>query len=67
VKRRASTGVRNGMGYDALMIAAREGRADIMRALLQARADRTLRNRKRETARDIAVASGHADIAQLLK
>jgi ankyrin repeat protein len=49
------------------MIAADEGRADVVKALVQARADRTLRNKKRETASDVAVASGHAEIARLLK
>jgi ankyrin repeat protein len=34
---------------------------------LHAGADRTLRNKKRETAIDVAIASGRAEIVQLLK
>jgi len=49
------------------MIASHEGWVDIVKALLHAGADRTLRNKKRETAVDVAVASGHAEIVQLLK
>jgi ankyrin repeat protein len=49
------------------MIASQEGKLDVVKTLLSARADRTLRNKKRETAADIAVASGHPEIAQLLK
>jgi ankyrin repeat protein len=49
------------------MIAARAGRIDIVRTLINAGADRYLRNRKRETAGDIALALGHASIAQMLK
>jgi ankyrin repeat protein len=49
------------------MIASYEGRADIVKALLNAGADRTLRNKKRDTAVDVATASGHAEIVQLLK
>jgi ankyrin repeat protein len=49
------------------MIASQEGQVDIVKALLDAGADRTLRNKKRETAIDVAVASGHAEIARLLK
>jgi len=46
---------------------SQEGQVEVVRALLNAGADRNLRNKKRETASDIATASGHAAIAQLLK
>jgi len=49
------------------MMASLEGRLDVVRELLKAGADRNLRNKKRETAIDIATAAGHAEIAQLLK
>jgi ankyrin repeat protein len=45
---------------------AQEGHAEAVKALLNAGADRNLRNKKRETAIDIAAASGHAEIAPLL-
>jgi len=59
--------VRNDVGYNALMIASEEGQAHIVEALLRFGASRTLRNRKRETAIDLALMSKHAEIAQLLK
>ena len=40
---------------------------NIVKLLVDAGADRHLRNRQRETARDIAVAAGRADIAAMLK
>ena len=49
------------------MISCQEGQTDVVTALLSAGADRTLRNKKRETAADIAMASGHPAIASLLK
>jgi serine/threonine-protein phosphatase 6 regulatory ankyrin repeat subunit B len=67
LKRRVRPDVRDNVGYNALMIASHEGRADIVKALLNAGADRTLRNKKRDTAVDVATASGHAEIVQLLK
>jgi len=67
LKQGARPDQRNNFGYSALMIASQEGRADIVKALLSAGADRTLRNKKRETAADIAVASGHSGIVALLK
>jgi serine/threonine-protein phosphatase 6 regulatory ankyrin repeat subunit B len=67
LKRRVRTDVRNNVGYNALMIASHEGRVDILKALLHAGADRTLRNKKRETAIDVAIASGRPEIVQLLK
>jgi ankyrin repeat protein len=49
------------------MIAARAGYAEVVTALINAGADRSLRNKKRETAGDIAAALGHTNIAQMLK
>jgi ankyrin repeat protein len=49
------------------MIAARAGQAEVVKLLIEAGADRWLRNRKRETAGDLAAASGYAAIAQMLK
>jgi ankyrin repeat protein len=49
------------------MIAARAGEAGVVATLIKAGADRNLINKKRETAGDIAAASGHASIAQMLK
>jgi len=67
LKRGARTDVRNNIGYSALMIAAHEGKANIVEALLQGGASKALRNKKREIAFDVAVGSGHADIARLLR
>jgi uncharacterized protein len=67
LKQGARPDQRNSFGYSALMIASQEGKMDVVKTLLNAGADRTLRNKKRETAVDIAVASGHLGIAQLLK
>jgi ankyrin repeat protein len=49
------------------MIAARTGATDVVKLLVESGADRRLRNKKRETAHDVAVAAGHADIAAMLK
>jgi ankyrin repeat protein len=49
------------------MIAAFEGHTEITRTLVEAGADKRLRNKRRETAADIAVAAGHLDIAKLLE
>jgi ankyrin repeat protein len=49
------------------MIAARAGQTEVVKTLIDAGADRNLRNKKRETASDIATALGHADIVQMLR
>jgi len=67
LKQGARPDVRNNFGYSALMIASQEGNADVVKNAAERRADRTLRNKKRETAADIATASGQPAIAQLLK
>jgi uncharacterized protein len=67
LKRGANADLRNNTGYSALMLAAQEGQIDIVRAVLSAGADRTLRNKKREAASEVELASGHPEIAQLLR
>jgi ankyrin repeat protein len=67
MKRGANANLRNNTGYSALMLAAQEGQIDIVKAFLSAGADRTLRNKKREAASEVALASGHPAIAQLLR
>jgi ankyrin repeat protein len=49
------------------MLAAREGHAASVKALLEAGADSGLRNKKRERADGLASAAGHGDIAVLLE
>jgi ankyrin repeat protein len=49
------------------MVAASAGMSNVVRLLIDAGADRNLRNKKRKTAADIAVATGHLVIAQMLK
>jgi uncharacterized protein len=49
------------------MIASAEGHTDVVKALVDGGADRGLRNKKRQTAADIAQASGQPAVAQLLK
>ncbi len=51
----------------ALMEAALEGNAEIVRLLLRYGADPTMRNWSGESAEDLAVARGHVDIAALLR
>lgn len=62
---------RNASGHTALMIAAQEGYLDVVRLLLHPPrgpgADKELRNRRRETAADLAEAAGHQAIAKLLR
>src|SRR5262249_11905782 len=60
LKAGAHPNIRNNQGYTALMIACAE-------ALIDAGAERGLRNKKRQTAADIAAVSGHAAITELLK
>ena len=64
--RRIDIDVKNGHGYNALMIAAHEDRVEIVQALLDAGANARLRNKKRETAVDIAKLGGHERISQAL-
>ncbi|MBI3678690.1 MAG: ankyrin repeat domain-containing protein [Proteobacteria bacterium] len=54
-------------GYTALMIAASNGFADGIDALLAAGANRTLKTPDGKTAADIAVDRGHMDLVQRLR
>jgi uncharacterized protein len=58
---------KNNHGDTALMVAASAGMSNVVRLLIDAGADRNLRNKKRKTAADIAAATGHLVIAQMLK
>jgi len=49
------------------MIAAREGQHAVATLLTDTGADRSLRNKRRETATDIAVAAGHTEVAEMLR
>ena len=49
------------------MLASAAGHGEIVKALLEAGADRGLRNKRRQTAVDIANASGQAAVVELLK
>ena len=49
------------------MIAAGAGHADVVKTLVEAGADRSLRNKNRETAGDIAISMGNTAVARLLK
>ena len=49
------------------MIAARDGHAEVVSMLLKAGADFKLRNKKRETASEIALAAGYSAIAEMLR
>ena len=44
-----------------------EGQADAAKVLLAAGADKSLRNKRREKAADVASSSGHADLAEALR
>ena len=63
----ASADLRNEQGFTALMLATAAGHGEVIKALLQAVADRGLRNKRRQTAIDIAKASGQTAVAELLK
>ena len=54
-------------GATALMLAARCGHAECARLLLEADADRTLRDNKGKTALEVAEEKGHAEVAALLR
>jgi uncharacterized protein len=58
---------KNNQGYTALMMAVRAAHLEIVQTLINAGADRRLRNKKRETAGDIAASLGNTTIAQILK
>jgi uncharacterized protein len=53
-------------GQTALMVAVREGRANVVDFLLQKGADITLSNREGWTALDIAAGHGHAELVEKL-
>lgn len=54
-------------GYTALMIAAGNGFGDAVDALLQAGANRTLKQADGKTAADFAMDRGHAELAKTLR
>lgn len=58
---------RNRHGMSALMLAAEAGAESVVAVLLEAGADRNLRNSRREMASDIAAAAGHERLAKTLK
>jgi ankyrin repeat protein len=49
------------------MVACAEGHAEAAKVLIDAGTDRGLRNKKRQTAADIAAASGNARLVDLLR
>ncbi|NWV42565.1 NUD12 pyrophosphatase, partial [Grantiella picta] len=55
-----------GNGWTALMYGARNGHLEVVQVLLQEGCDRTIVNKSRETALDIAKFWGHKHIANLL-
>eukprot|EP01045_Picozoa_sp_COSAG04_P005662 COSAG04_NODE_266_length_18562_cov_11.848995_1_plen_197_part_00 len=67
----ADLNARDGTGWTALMVAARNGKPECARALLAGGADRTLRatggRAKGKTALEIAEANGKAQVAALLR
>ena len=63
----ARSDARNALGNTPMMLAARDGWADAVKALLAAGADPSLRNKKRERAVDIALSAGHTEIFELLR
>lgn len=54
-------------GWTALMYAARAGRADVVSIMLDRGADVDYSDASSETALSLAVAHGHADVAELLR
>ncbi len=54
-------------GAATLRIAAHVGRKGAATALIASGASRSLRNKNRETAFDIAIASGQTNLAELVK
>ena len=67
LRRKVDPNVRNGQGVSPLMMAAYEGRTQIASTLVEAGADKRLRNKRRETAAEIALVSGHREVAKLLE
>jgi len=55
------------LGYTPLHEAARVGRAAVVEFLLEARADKWLKDKKEQTAFDLAMLEGHLSIANLIK
>jgi ankyrin repeat protein len=67
LNRRVDLNLRNNTGFTALMIATHEARLDVVQALLEFGANTRLRNKRRETAVDIAQYVGDQRIAQVLQ
>jgi ankyrin repeat protein len=49
------------------MLASAAGHGEVVKALLEAGADRGLRNKRRQTAVDIATVTGQSAVVELLK
>lgn len=54
-------------GFTALMFAAAEGQKEVVQALLKFKANKSLKDKDGDTARDFATKNGHPEIAKLLK
>jgi len=67
LRRRADPNIRNNLGFSPLMMAAREGQSETAQVLIEGGADRRLRNKRRETASDIAATTGHEAVSRLLE
>ena len=65
-KRGAAADLRNEQGYTALMLASAAGHGEIVKALLEAGADRGLRNKRRQSAVDSAT-SGQSAVVEPLQ
>lgn len=64
---RADVNGRDESGDTPLIIAARAGHDDVVRALLVARADPNVKNDGNQTALSSAAAGGHDEVVRLLK
>lgn len=66
LKEGAKVNVRDSVeGFTAVMFAAAEGQTDVFKALLEAGADLSMKDKDGETARDFAMNNGHAEIVDL--
>jgi hypothetical protein len=63
----ANVNARDMFGGTALMLAARGGREDIVRALIKASADVNTKDSEGRTALSSAIDNGHTEVAQFLK
>ena len=63
----AAVNAQNLTGETALMYAAWRGHSEIVKLLLEHRADATLKNRQGDTALTLAESRGHLDIVRMLQ